>query len=399
MRQARALIGSCVAVLLLSSLSLGCGSDGEPATPPAEPLTTAQLLEPGIYGVGYVETTLEDRTRPTMPNRSFPGSPSRTLPAAIWYPSAQLAAPSLEQRDAPFAESAAPAPLVVYSHGFLGNRRGGAYLAQHLASHGYVVAAVDFPLSSFNAPGGATLGDLANQPGDVRFLIDSVLEPSTPALQRFSGKVDSRRIGATGLSLGGATTLLVSFHPTLRDPRIRAALAYAPPACFFGRAFYATAKVPLALAHGDIDAIVPYEANALFAFQQAQGPKYLFALRAGSHTAFTDGADILFGQMANADDLGCAALGSALGNDPAGATFPESLGGAAAGIVAGRCPLPCALGTRNPPAMSPRRQHALAVAVALAHFEAWLRGNDAARAWAEERAQQENADLLVMWQR
>jgi hypothetical protein len=37
-------------------------------------------------------------------------------------------------------------------------------------------------------------------------------------------------------SYGGSTTLLLTFHPTLRDPRIRAAVAIAPVACAFGDA-------------------------------------------------------------------------------------------------------------------------------------------------------------------
>lgn len=390
----------CLLACLLFTMVPGCGSDHEPLEQKVEPLSTENLLAPGAYAVGYAETVLEDHNRPTMPNRTYPGSNSRVLPVSVWYPrDTDPGGPANEQRDAPFAARAAPAPLVVYSHGFLGNRRGGAYIAQHLATHGYVVAAVDFPLSSFNAPGGATLGDLGNQPGDVRFLIDSISDAAGPVLGRFAGVVDRARIGLTGLSLGGATTLLATFHPTLRDPRVRAAVAFAPPSCFLGKRFYATAQVPLAIVHGDLDAIVPYEANALFAFGQATPPKYLFTLKRGSHTAFTDGADALFGQMANPDDLGCTALGSALGNDPSAANFAESLGGAEMGIVLGRCPLPCPLGARNPPAMAPRRQLALAKAIALAHFEAWLRGNAGARAWEEGEAARENSDLEVFWER
>lgn len=389
-----------IVLFVSATVFSACGSDQEPREVTVSPISTEVLLERGPYGVGYLETVLEDTSRPTMANRSFPGSSSRVLPASVWYP-AEVSSDGepLERRNVPFALRAAPAPVVVYSHGFLGNRRGGTYIGRHLASHGYVVAAVDFPLSSFNAPGGATLGDLANQPGDVRFLLDALLEASEPAFGLFPGVLDRNRIGLTGLSLGGATTLLATFHPTLRDPRVGAAVAFAPPACFFGRSFYATARVPVAIVHGDLDAIVPYEANALFAFSQAQPPKYLFTLKLGNHTAFTDGADILFGQMTNADDLGCAALGSALANDPAAPSFVERLGGAAAGIVLGHCPLPCPHGSRNPPSMSPRRQLDLAKAIALAHFEAWLRGTMAARAWEETQATVENPDLDVSWQR
>ena len=45
----------------------------------------------------------------------------------------------------------------------------------------------------------------------------------------FAGGIDRDRIGAMGLSLGGLTTTLVAFHPTLGDPRIRAAVSIAGP--------------------------------------------------------------------------------------------------------------------------------------------------------------------------
>lgn len=392
-------LGATLTVGALAAVLAGCGSDEEAVPTSTPPLSTVELLQHGPFGIGYMETILEDVTRGTPPNRTFPGAPSRVLPTAVWYPSEAGGRGFQEQRDADFAPAASPAPLIVYSHGFLGNRRGGAYLAQLLATHGYVVAAVDFPLSSFNAPGGATLGDLANQPGDVRFLIDSLLRADNAALQRFQNRIDSGKIGLTGLSLGGATTLLATFHPRLRDPRVRAAVAYAPPACFFSNRFYATTRVPLAIVHGDIDAIVPYEANGFAAFQQAQAPKYLFTVLQGSHTAFTDGADTLFAQLNNADDLGCAALTSALAGDPAALNFATLLGGADEGIVAGRCSLPCPHGNRNPPALRPQRQLELAKAIALAHFDAWLRGIARARAWEETNASLENPELSVSWER
>ena len=103
--------------------------------------------------------------------------------------------------------------------------------AEHLASHGYVVIAADYPLSNFRAPGGPIVTDAVNQPGDVSFLIDTVTGWS--ADQRpFRGEIDPERIGAAGLSLGGFTTTVATFHPTRRDPRISAAVSIADsPRC------------------------------------------------------------------------------------------------------------------------------------------------------------------------
>src|SRR6266852_5656967 len=133
-----------------------CGdSDHATITPTALPLTSAQVLQPGPAAVGVTTVTFEDTSRPTMANGSFPGSPSRILVTEIWYPAEPGASPpATENRDAPLAQNGRPYPLVIYSHGFFSNRIAGAYLAHQLASHGYVVAAPDFPLTFDSAPGG-----------------------------------------------------------------------------------------------------------------------------------------------------------------------------------------------------------------------------------------------------
>jgi predicted dienelactone hydrolase len=81
------------------------------------------------------------------------------FPTTIWYP---------ENSDATH-------PLLIHSHGIVSSRSEAPYLAEHLASYGYVTAAADYPLTSGSTPGGANAGDVINQAADVSFLIDSVL--------------------------------------------------------------------------------------------------------------------------------------------------------------------------------------------------------------------------------
>jgi dienelactone hydrolase len=76
---------------------------------------------------------------------------------------------------------------------------------------------------------GASLEDLAeisiksalNRPVDISFLIDNILTGNTWVPQ---GSVDAEKIGITGHSFGGWTTVVA----TTRDNRIRAALPLAP---------------------------------------------------------------------------------------------------------------------------------------------------------------------------
>src|SRR5262245_47539317 len=180
--------------------------------------TTAAFLEPGPYAVGVRSFTLVDSTRQTPPHNGLPGLPSRTLPTQVWYP-AVGAAGAEPVPDAPLA-SGSPFPLVINSHGFGDINFGESYLAIALARRGFVVASPTFPLTNTGTPGGPYLADAANQPADVRFVIDQVLALSDGD-GWLAGGIDRKRIGAQGLSLGGLTTLLVTYNPTLRDRRIQ----------------------------------------------------------------------------------------------------------------------------------------------------------------------------------
>jgi len=74
---------------------------------------------PGPFAVASRDYTFVDPSRPNPTDRA-----PRTLVTTVWFP----------------ADAPGPHPLVLYSHGFLGNRFGGRYLAEYLASRGYVVA-------------------------------------------------------------------------------------------------------------------------------------------------------------------------------------------------------------------------------------------------------------------
>ncbi|MYF03842.1 MAG: hypothetical protein F4230_02275, partial [Holophagales bacterium] len=129
-----------------------------------------EVLARGPYQVKRLDTTFVDRSRPTQANNDFSGSDERRLVTTINYPTNPNARG--------VAREGRPAngfPLIVYSHGFMSRRSEGAYLARHFASHGYVLVAADYPLTNFASPGGPRFEDVIHQPGDVGFLIASVL--------------------------------------------------------------------------------------------------------------------------------------------------------------------------------------------------------------------------------
>ena len=204
-------------------------------------MTAYDPFRRGALPVGVATAELTDASR------------DRTLPVEIWYPATDEHRgrdldPAHQDRfqTLPMAPQASQAavrdaaardgvfPLVVFSHGFGGERRQTTHFCTHLASHGYAVASMDHV--------GNTTADLLqaamavqsggeppdpfvlvqrfvdDRPADASFVIDRALAGDVPV------GIDAERIGITGHSFGGWTTL----QTTGRDRRIRAALPLAP---------------------------------------------------------------------------------------------------------------------------------------------------------------------------
>ena len=111
--------------------------------------------------------------------------------------------------EAPVAESAAPFPVLVFSHDYwLESATSHTQLMEELASHGYVVVAMDhtdcwateFPDGRYLA--GNHSGDVWGRLKDMTFLLDelAVLNTGDPL---FAGRLDLDRIGVSGGSYGG----------------------------------------------------------------------------------------------------------------------------------------------------------------------------------------------------
>jgi predicted dienelactone hydrolase len=236
-----------------------------------------------------IDLDLVDVTRLTPALGGFEGDNKRTLHGAIWFPEGQTS----------------QQPLVIYSHGFSGYHKESSHIAEYLASNGYVVAAVDFPLSNRSSPAEVPqLLDIVNQPGDVSAVIDHVLSLNNDPNSALYQRVDANKIGAMGLSLGGLTTALVSFHPDLKDPRIKAAVMMAPPLEAFSQQFYATnPDVKSLLISGSMDRVVPEAKNATEVVARNLNGWFI-SMDKGTHLGFADVGNPLR-WMDNPDNLGC----------------------------------------------------------------------------------------------
>ena len=367
------LLAALILVLAAAYLLLNFGL--QPTAFPAASQSAARL-ESGDLSVVSADIALVDSQRPTPRNRDYPGDDSRELKGTVWFP-----------------DSGGPYPLILHSHGFTSSHRNGAYLAHHLVSHGYVVVAVDHPLTHMFAPGDPNVRDVVNQPGDLSFLIDvltSTPERLDPAL---AGRVDGDRIGVMGISLGGLTATLVGYHPELRDERVDAVLSIAGPTVFLTPSFFPARPQPFLMLAGDADALVPWAANARPVPGKIPGGQ-LLTLAAGSHTGFSGGTALLR-WMRNTDVVGCWSVQRNLDLED-DTDWSELLGGAAQGVDDSVALGLCDYDTL-PETMHVLRQHMIARVAVRAFFDSVLRADikarDAAARYLRETLPRELPDV------
>src|SRR5215218_11001148 len=249
-----------VAIALIAASCRGSDGDNRTRTPPS---TTTRTLpsaaKPGMYAVGELTETFVDPSRSTESASGQGNAPTRTLVTVIHYP----------QSDGPF-------PLIVLVHGQTGNPNKFTQLTTAWASAGFVVAAPVFPLTN-NQISFQTDGDYVNQPADVRFVIDQMLARSNERSGPLTRRVDNRRIGVAGLSLGGATVYGIAFNSCCRDHRIDAALVMAGILLPYDGE-YEFPSVPLLIIHGNNDS------RGREPYGMASPPKYLMTIERPTHS-------------------------------------------------------------------------------------------------------------------
>lgn len=209
----------------------------------------------------------------------------------------------------PADASATDLPLVLFSHGIGGSRRGYSYIGQHLAAQGVLALHVQHVGSDRSLWGGslfslvgrlqaaAQTAEARARTLDVRFALDQLLRERP-------GLVDANRIAFAGHSYGANTGMLlagaaVPGEETLADPRIRAAVFIsAPPLHGVAEPERALAAIRLPTLHitatDDVIRVPGYNSVAAerVALFEATGStvKGLAVFEGGSHSVFTDRA-------------------------------------------------------------------------------------------------------------
>ena len=229
-----------------------------------------------------------------------------------------------------------PAPLLVFSHGFTSDRFHFQYLAEHLASHGYIVIAPEHIGSNSQFKEAFLRGELSvdvspiefySRPLDITHLLNEIENHG-----EFSGLINWQQVGILGHSFGGNTTLIISGAPinqkrisqvcqqnrptlnmsmllqcrasslppgeyNLRDPRIKAGVAVNPvTSSVLGPESIGKIAIPTMMLGGSEDVVAPFIEEQVHPFLWLKTQhKYLGVMVGGGHNATSseEGADNL----------------------------------------------------------------------------------------------------------
>ena len=230
-------------------------------------------------------------------------------------------------------------PLIVISHGFGADRRFLGYLARHLASYGFAVAALEHPGSNVawltEITQGRTRGrqgidllpshEFIDRPHDISFLL-SELDRLNRHSTLLKGRLDTQQVVVIGHSLGGYTALALAGArldlpnlrefcnspdrvtlsiadwlqctaadlpdelPDLRDRRVARVMLLNP---VIGRLFdeesLAKVRIPTLIVSGTSDAVMPAVSQQLLPFTQLPNDsKLLLTVIGGGHLSVGD---------------------------------------------------------------------------------------------------------------
>lgn len=218
-------------------------------------------------------------------------------------------------RDAAPARSKGPYPLVIMSHGYPGNRFLMSPIAENLASKGYVVVSIDHTDSTYSDQG-AFPSTLRNRHLDVSFVIDEMVKANRSAASPFKDLIDENRMGLIGYSMGGYGVInklgggysekatkfpnlpkdslnpLLSSNPDFakrRDPRIKAAVAFAPWGWnqgFWDEEGLKGIQTPLLFIAGSVDDVSGYAPGVRNIYEGSiHSDRYLLTFENANHNA------------------------------------------------------------------------------------------------------------------
>jgi predicted dienelactone hydrolase len=300
--------------------------DGDPLPEGPWPVT-----EPGHYGVGFrsIDVTYipDSMTEP------------RSLRAAVWYPSRDQTGEPAKYLDAILRETVfvdadpsvtQPAPVLLFSHGHMAFAEQSYFMAEHFASHGWIVIAPSHKGNTIFDPSPPPPQIFEWRPQDVSRALDAVA--NLPEDDPLHGATSSD-IVVSGHSFGGYTTMALagasfavdaiaencslvgdsecSYFPGatpryaagFADERIKVAIPMAPGNHAVFQEGVANIAIPVMLITGLLDKQTTEEAEGTPFWSTLDGPDDIrVQLLTGGHLTFSDGCALLPGAFS---DDGC----------------------------------------------------------------------------------------------
>ncbi|WP_298916138.1 alpha/beta hydrolase [uncultured Nostoc sp.] len=291
---------------MLALTHSGLSSDISPQLDPKTPQIPFPFdpSQPGIAQVKILNLSLNDQKR------------ARQIPVDIYWSTA----------------ATANKPVIVFSHGFGSVRTDLRYLAEHLASHGYVVAALEHPGSNEANINFAFQGktrvmkpqEFLNRPQDISFVLDELEKLNQTANNPLQGKLATNKAMVIGYSFGGSTALALAGAEfqlehlkqrckknltilslgeamqciaqelpensyQLRDTRIKQAIALNPTtSLIFGETGLTKVQVPTLVLAGSADKTTPALTEQIIGFNKIPSPKWLVGIVGGTHLSVKD---------------------------------------------------------------------------------------------------------------
>ena len=246
---------------------------------PGRLLAAPDFTKRGPYAVGLTTETFTKNSVTT-------GDP-RPLKTLIWYPAEPGTGTATGDVLTDADVKRGRWPVVLFSHGLCGIPNQSVFLTTVLASWGFVVAAPPHPggqiTDGFPGCVGTLQDSFANRVADVQFVIDQLLAANQQAGSRFAKHLNPKRIGMSGHSFGGQTTMRVA----AADARVRAALALAP-ALYGDNVKDLRVTIPTMIMTGDMDSLAPFDADAVPYYAECHGPRFLVKVLNTGHYAFSD---------------------------------------------------------------------------------------------------------------
>src|SRR5262249_37538615 len=122
---------------------------------------------------------------------------------------------------------------------------------------------------------------VVNRVPDVRFVLDGMLAQATDRSSPFHRHIDTKRLGMTGLSFGGYTTL-----PAVQlEPRFDAGFSLVPGGS--AAPDQAGISIPMLVMGAEHDQIVGYQ-ESVNVYALLHGPRYLVEILAANHLSAVD---------------------------------------------------------------------------------------------------------------